>query len=91
MFRKSVYLDGMWFQFKRPRRVSFWMRDTWMPLDIIFIGPDHRVSGIIRNATPDSTRHLPSPGPVSAALEVAAGNAGRWAITLGDLLRLDRS
>ncbi len=76
-------LHGMVFLFPRRDTVSFWMKDTYISLDLIFLDDMGRVTGIHRDATPLSTRAIPSPSPVVAVLEVAGGEAARLGITVG--------
>jgi uncharacterized membrane protein (UPF0127 family) len=61
MFRTSMGADeGMLFPMQPPRPAAFWMRNTVIPLDIIFIGADRRVLNIAANAVPYDERPLPS-------------------------------
>jgi uncharacterized membrane protein (UPF0127 family) len=75
---------GMLFDFFRERALSFWMKDTYVSLDIIFIRADGRIRRIAANTTPLSERLIPSGGPVRAVLEVRAGTAARLGIVPGD-------
>jgi len=85
MFRKSLAPDrGMLFDFKRPREVAFWMRNTLIPLDIIYIKADGRVLSIARNAKPLDETPLPSGGEVLGVLEVAGGRAAQLGVLPGD-------
>ncbi len=85
MFRKHLDADkGMIFPMKPPHPVAFWMENTLIPLDIIFISPDGRIESIKANARPLDTTPLPSGGSVSAVLEVAGGTALRMGIKPGD-------
>lgn len=85
MFRTALGPDeGMLFPMDPPRDAAFWMRNTVIPLDIIFIGPDRRVLNIAANAIPYDERPLPSAGPVSAVLELAGGKAAALGIGPGD-------
>lgn len=89
MFRRRLAADrGMWFVFSPPEQVSFWMKNTYIPLDLLFIGPDGRLLSIARNATPMSEATIPAPAPVSAVLEVAGGRAGALGLEPGDRVRL---
>ncbi|MCH9780511.1 MAG: DUF192 domain-containing protein [Alphaproteobacteria bacterium] len=84
MFRSHLMpRHGMVFLFPRRDTVSFWMKDTYISLDLIFLDDMGRVTGIHRDATPLSTRAIPSPSPVVAVLEVAGGEAARLGITVG--------
>ena len=85
MFRDRLAPDGgMIFPMNPPRGASFWMRNTVIPLDIIFIGPDRRILNIAANAVPYDERPLASIGPVSAVLELAGGKAAALGIAAGD-------
>jgi uncharacterized protein len=84
MQRKAMGKDeGMLFPEERPRRVAFWMRNTILPLDIVFIGPDRRILNVV-NAIPFDETPLPSAGPVSAVLELNAGRTKALGIRVGD-------
>jgi hypothetical protein len=85
MFRKNLPDgQGMLFDFKREQDVSFWMQNTYIPLDMIFIRGDGSILRIVENAEPLSTRTIPSGGPVLAVLEVIGGTARKLGIALGD-------
>lgn len=85
MFRTAMGPDeGMIFPMSPPRMASFWMRNTVIPLDIIFIGADGRISNIAANAEPYSERPLPSVGEVKGVLELAGGRAAQLGIVPGD-------
>ncbi len=85
MYRKKLPEGhGMLFDFKIVQPVTFWMHNTYIPLDMIFIGGDGRVLRIAENAKPLSDRLIPSGGPVRAVLEVIAGTARRLGIAPGD-------
>lgn len=75
---------GMLFLFDLPQFAAFWMKDTPVSLDILFIGPDGRVASIGERTRPFSTALIESERPVVAALEVAAGTAARLGIQPGD-------
>jgi hypothetical protein len=62
------------------------MKNTYIPLDLLFISPDGRVASIIENATPLSLAPLESSVPVTAVLEVAGGTASRLGLRAGDRL-----
>jgi uncharacterized membrane protein (UPF0127 family) len=85
MFRKSLPEgQGMLFDFKVDQPVSFWMHNTYIPLDMIFINGRGRIAHIVENATPMSDTLIPSEYPVRAVLEVIAGTAGKLGIAVGD-------
>jgi uncharacterized membrane protein (UPF0127 family) len=85
MFRKSLPEGtGMLFDFKTEQNVAFWMQNTYIPLDMIFIRADGRILRIAENTEPMSTKQIPSGGPVLAVLEVIAGTARKFGIVPGD-------
>jgi uncharacterized protein len=85
MFRKELPEgQGMLFDFEREQPVSFWMHNTYIPLDMIFIRGDGRILSIAENTEPLSDKLVPSGGPVRAVLEVIAGTAGKLGIAPGD-------
>lgn len=86
MFRQKMGADeGMIFPSDPPRDgVAFWMKNTVIPLDIIFIGADHRVLNIAADAAPYSLAPLPAAGPVSGVLEINGGRAAELGIVPGD-------
>ncbi len=85
MFRKSLPEGhGMLFDFQTDQQVQFWMRNTYISLDMIFIRGDGRVLNIAQNATPLSDTLIPSAGPVRGVLEVIAGTARKYHIAPGD-------
>ena len=76
--------QGMLFDFKVDQPVSFWMHNTYIPLDMIFIAGNGRILHIVENATPMSDALIPSDYPVRAVLEVIAGTAEKLGIAVGD-------
>jgi uncharacterized protein len=85
MFRKELPEgQGMLFDFHREQEVGFWMQNTYIPLDMIFIKADGRILRIAENAKPMSTDVIPSNGPVRFVLEVIAGTARKMGIAPGD-------
>lgn len=85
MFRRSLGpAEGMIFPQAQPRPAAFWMKNTVIPLDIIFIGPDHRIVNVAANAKPYDLTPLYSAGPVIGVLEIAGGRAGQLGIGTGD-------
>ena len=85
MFRQEVGPDeGMIFPSQVPQQRNFWMRNTPIPLDIIFVGADRRIVNIAANATPYSLDSIPSDGPVIMVLEIAGGRAAELGVGPGD-------
>ena len=85
MYRKELPEGrGMLFDFHRDQEVSFWMQNTYIPLDMIFIRGDGRILRIEENTEPLSTRMIPSRGPVRAVLEVIGGSSRKLGIAPGD-------
>lgn len=88
MFRQAMGLDeGMLFPMHPPRQAYFWMRNTLIPLDIIFIGADGRVLNVAANARPHDETPLPSAGRAAAVLELVGGRAAQLGIGPGTLVR----
>ena len=75
---------GMLFDFHREQDVSFWMQNTYIPLDMIFIRADGRIHRIAENTVPLSLEQVPSRGPVRGVLEVIAGTSRKLGIAPGD-------
>ncbi|MDB5445490.1 MAG: hypothetical protein JWQ97_807 [Phenylobacterium sp.] len=76
---------GMLFDFKRPEdNIAFWMRNTLIPLDIVFIRTDGRVLSIAHNAHPKDDTPLPAGGAVRGVLEIAGGRAAQLDLMPGD-------
>ncbi len=85
MFRKELPEgQGMLFDFKQDQDVSMWMRNTYIPLDMLFINADGSIRRIAENTTPLSERTIPSGGPVRGVLEVIGGTAKKLGIAPGD-------
>lgn len=88
MFRKSMAADrGMLFDFKKSQVVAFWMKNTLIPLDMLFIGPDGRIVSIARDARPMDETAIPSGGSVLAVLELRGGRAAEIDAEPGDRVR----
>jgi uncharacterized membrane protein (UPF0127 family) len=85
MYRKQMAADhGMLFDFQHDQPVSFWMHNTFIPLDMIFISSDGRIVRIAENAKPMSDDLIPSILPVRAVLEVDGGVTRNLGIHPGD-------
>jgi uncharacterized membrane protein (UPF0127 family) len=75
---------GMLFLFERPRFASFWMKDTYISLDLVFIDTRGVVANIASNAEPLSLDPIESVAPVGSVLELPAGTAARIGLRPGD-------
>lgn len=85
MFRRELAADrGMLFDFGRDAPVAMWMKNTYLPLDMLFIDANGRITRIAADTVPHSEAVIASGGPVRAVLEVPAGTAARLDITAGD-------
>lgn len=88
MFREKLGpYDGMLFDFHREAPVSFWMKNTLIPLDMIFIAADGTIRSIHANAVPHSTETIPSQFPVRGVLEINGGSAKLLGIKPGDKVK----
>jgi uncharacterized protein len=88
MCRRAVPAGGgMLFDFKTSSPRAFWMRNTLIPLDMLFITEGGVVLNIARNTRPLSDEPVPSAGPVRAVLELAGGRAAEFGILPGDKVR----
>jgi len=88
MYRTSLPdTKGMLFPHKEPREMSMWMRNTYIPLDMVFINADGTVHRIEARTEPFSERIISSGGPVAAVLEIAGGAAERIGLKPGDKVR----
>lgn len=85
MYRRSMPADqGMLFDFEQPQPVNMWMKNTYLPLDMLFIRSDGSIARIAADTEPLSTRMIPANEPVLAVLELNAGTAARLGIRAGD-------
>ncbi|MBX9720638.1 MAG: DUF192 domain-containing protein [Candidatus Obscuribacterales bacterium] len=85
MYRRTLAADaGMLFDFGENRGVSMWMKNTLIPLDMIFITENGRIAGIAERTVPLSLETVSSPGLVRSVLEVNGGTASRLGIKPGD-------
>ena len=88
MFRRAMAEDaGMLFIFPATAPQTFWMRNTLIPLDMLFITADGRIADIHERAVPMSDATITSKVPVLAVLELNGGTVSRLGIKLGDLVR----
>ena len=85
MFRRKLAAEsGMLFDFGRVQPVSMWMKNTYLPLDMVFIAADGRVVSVKRDAEPLSEAIISSGGEVLGVLEINAGTAARIGVKAGD-------
>lgn len=92
MYREEMARDhGMVFDFEVERGVSFWMSNTLISLDMVFIEDDGTVLNIAEGTTPLSLEGVPSAGPVRYVLEVIAGTADRIGLEPGDRVDIERA
>ncbi|RVU34268.1 DUF192 domain-containing protein [Hwanghaeella grinnelliae] len=88
MFRERMAPDaGMLFDYERPQPVAMWMKNTYIPLDMIFIDGAGIISHISKRAVPLSLQPISSNGPVRAVLEVNGGITDHLGIRVGDEVR----
>lgn len=88
MFRRFMGADrGMLFEFPTNEPVGFWMRNTYIPLDMLFIAPDGTVTRVAEDAQPLSETIIPSGGPCVGVLELNAGEAEKIGVKVGDKVK----
>ena len=91
MYRQELpELHGMLFLFPRQEPQSFWMKNTPLPLDILFINSSLTIVSIAQNTTPFSEKVIPSDKPAQFVLEVNGGFCQRHGIAVGDHVELPR-
>lgn len=91
MYRKSMDPNtGMLFLMGEERRQSFYMKNTYVSLDIIYINDAMEIVSIQRNAEPLNERSLPSEGPASLVLEIKGGLSDQWALKKGQKISWSR-
>ena len=92
MFRNEIGAnEGMFFIWRQPAPRAFWMRNTRIPLDIVYIGPDLEIVGWSLSTPPCRTRRCPSypsGAPTQYVLEVNAGEMERLGVEIGDRIRV---
>ena len=88
MFRRALPQDaGMLFDYARPQQVSMWMKNTLIPLDMLFIDTSGHIVHIRQRAVPGSLEAISSKVPVRGVLELNGGTVSRLGITRGDKVR----
>ena len=80
--------EGMLFIYGRPAQLTMWMKNTYIPLDMVFMNKDGEIASIVKNTTPQSTKRISSGRPVTMVLELNAGFTDRWEIERGNRLLL---
>lgn len=89
MYRSSMdEHQGMWFIFPEEAPRSFYMRNTEIPLDIIYLDKDKKVVSIAKNARPYDETSLPSEKPAMYVLEINGGLSDKWGIENGDRMEV---
>ena len=89
MFRRNLpEKAGMIFLFDDEHTITMWMKNTYIPLDMVFIGDDWRIKHIAREAEPLSTDIIPSVHPTSRVLEIGGGEAAKLGLAPGDTVSL---
>ncbi len=88
MFRRALPADrGMLFNFETERPVQMWMKNTYLPLDMVFISRTGKVIGLAENTEPLSERIISSGAPAYAVLEINAGVAAAIGLKIGDRVK----
>ena len=91
MNRNSLAPDrGMIFPYDPPQPVAFWMKNTLIPLDLVFISPGGKILRIEDSAVPYSLDQIPSGGPIEAVLELAGGRSAELGLKAGDQVNWPR-
>ena len=80
-------MTGMLFVYDSPHRASFWMRNTLIPLDMLFAGPDGTILSIHANANPLDDTSIPGGDGIQYVLEINGGLATRLGVDVGDVLQ----
>jgi uncharacterized membrane protein (UPF0127 family) len=89
MYRSHLDTDaGMLFVFDEARIQRFWMKNTLIPLDMIFIGPDRRIAGVVANAAPETETERTVPARAQYVLEIGGGLAARLGIHAGERVEM---
>jgi uncharacterized membrane protein (UPF0127 family) len=85
MYRQSLAQDGgMLFIYPQPRLITMWMKNTLIPLDMVFMDADGKILTIAQNAKPETTNTISSLVPATAVLEINGGAAARLDLNPGD-------
>lgn len=90
MFRSSMPQNhGMVFDFGKPHAIEMWMKNTLIPLDMVFANDKNIITHIVKNAKPESTERISSGGEVKMVIELNGGATDRYAIREGDRVMSD--
>lgn len=90
MYREHLDDDeGMVFLFERQQRLSFWMKNTWIPLDMLFIDSSLTVAGIVENAEPLTLSGRGVDAPSRFVLELKGGTAAALGLAVGQQVRFE--
>jgi len=85
MNRQTLAPDrGMIFPYEPAQPVAFWMKNTLIPLDMIFVRPDGTIGSIAADTVPLSLEPVPSGEPIAAVLEIAGGRSAELGLSAGD-------
>jgi len=80
--------EGMLFRYRQPARITMWMKNTYLPLDMLFIRSDGSIANIVKSTTPLSTKRIHSSEAVPTVLDMNAEFTSRWAIQVNNRLLL---
>ena len=87
MFRRSLPSNaGMLFDYRIPSRITMWMKNTFIPLDLIYVNSENKIVEFNENTTPLSEETLPNNIPSQYVLEVNGGKVSEWGFQLNDSL-----
>ena len=84
---EMAMLEGMLFIYERPQTVSFWMKNTLIPLDMLFVSPQGEVLKVHENAVPGDLTAIPGGDGVQMVLEINGGLSSRLGIAAGDVMQ----
>ena len=91
MYRQSMDEDqGMLFIFENEQPRGFYMKNTHIPLDLIFLDSKNKIVSITKDAQPESLETIPSNAPAQYVLEINGGLSDQWNLAVGDSLILNR-
>lgn len=87
MYRRELATDrAMLFIYQHPQIITMWMKNTYIPLDMIFFDDNNRIVNIVTNTEPESLKTISSGVPAIGVIEVNAGDVARHGIRLGDTI-----